>query len=222
MLRRPLVELSLPRLASLLVLGSAAAQDRVLPYPVTEPAVYRAAIAAGTRSESGAPGPRAWTDGVRQVIEATLDPVAATVTGRLELSYTNRSPEPTDEIWFHLHQNLHLPQAMRRPGVQSAGFLMFRRHGQMIPTTPDHAYVGIYKLNDANAWQGWQGADALAQAPCVDQSSLRITHWDRLTERLTRDDVQNPTSASLAAEEQARARMGDRVLTGGVEKLGSA
>jgi hypothetical protein len=116
----------------------------------------------------------------------------------------------------------YLPQAMRRPGVQSAGFLMFRRHGQMIPTTPDHAYVGIYKLNDANAWQAWQGADALAQAPCVDRSSLRITHWDRLTERLTRDDVQNPTSAGLAAEEQARARMGDRVLTGGVEKLGSA
>lgn len=118
MLRRPLVELSLPRLASLLALGSAAAQDRVLPYPVTEPAVYRAAIAAGTRSESGAPGPRAWTDGVRQVIEATLDPVAATVTGRLELSYTNRSPEPTDEIWFHLHQNLHLPQAMRTRVVE--------------------------------------------------------------------------------------------------------
>ena len=87
---------------------------------------------------------------------------------------------------------------------------------------PDTPHQGGVVLEQLNAWQGWQGADALAQAPCVDQSSLRITHWDRLTERLTRDDVQNPTSAGLAAEEQARARMGDRVLTGGVEKLGSA
>ena len=32
------------------------AQDRVLPYPVTEPDAYAAAIAAGTRSADGAPG----------------------------------------------------------------------------------------------------------------------------------------------------------------------
>tara|TARA_B100000678_G_scaffold276013_1_gene268431 strand:- start:294 stop:413 length:120 start_codon:yes stop_codon:yes gene_type:complete len=39
---------------------------------------------------------------------------------------------------------------------------------------------------------------------------------------LTKDDVQHPTAQGLADEEQARARMGDDVLTGGAEKLGSA
>jgi hypothetical protein len=116
----------------------------------------------------------------------------------------------------------YLPQAVRRPGVHSAGLAMYRTHGQMIPSTPGHHYVGIYKVDDVNAWQAWRACPLLAAAPCVDQASLRITHWDRLTARLTRDTVQHPTSAGLAAEEQARLRMGDHVLTSGTDKLGAA
>ena len=56
----------------------------------------------------------------------------------------------------------------------------------------------------------------------MDQSTIRVTHWERLTGKLTKDDVQNPTSEGLAAEERARARMGTDVLTGGIEKLGAA
>jgi hypothetical protein len=62
----------------------------------------------------------------------------------------------------------------------------------------------------------------LSQSACVDQATLRVTHWDWLTGVLTKDDVQNPTSEGLAAEEGARLRMGDRVLTSGTEKLGAA
>jgi hypothetical protein len=62
----------------------------------------------------------------------------------------------------------------------------------------------------------------LAAAACVDQASLRVTHWDWLTSMLTKDAVQNPSSAGLAAEEAARLRMGDRVLTSGTDKLGTA
>jgi len=106
--------------------------------------------------------------------------------------------------------------------VKSAGFAMFRPYGQMIPTTPGHNYVGIYKINDAAAWQAWQQSSALADAASVDQASLRLTHWDWLTNQLTKDAVQNPTAAGLAAEEAARLRMGDRVLTSGTDKLGAA
>jgi hypothetical protein len=116
----------------------------------------------------------------------------------------------------------YLPGTARCPGVKSAGLAVFRTHGQMIPTTPGHNYVGIYKVNDPAAWQAWQASPLLANAPCVDRASLRVTHWDRLTPMLTKDAVQNPNSAGLAAEEAARLRMGDRVLTSGTDKLGAA
>ncbi len=130
--------------------------------------------------------------------------------------------EGQDAAFRDWYKDEYLPQAARRPGVQSAGFAMYRTHGQMIPTTPSHNYVGIYKLNDAAAWRAWQGSPLLVDAPCVDQATLRITHWDWLTAKLTKDAVQNPTSEGLAAEEHARLRMGDKVLTSGTEKLGAA
>ncbi|MBX9728682.1 MAG: hypothetical protein K2X31_07235, partial [Sphingopyxis sp.] len=62
----------------------------------------------------------------------------------------------------------------------------------------------------------------LACSPLVEKESLLVTHWDKLTDKLTKDHVQHPTSEGLAAEECARARMGDDVMTGGTEKLGTA
>lgn len=142
-------------------------------------------------------------------------------TGGVVLEQLNAA-QGQDQAFRDWYVDTYLPQAAKRPGVQSAGFLMFRTYGQMIPTTPSYSYVGIYKVNDANAWKAWQVASLLADAACVDQASVRVTHWDHLTDKLTKDVVQNPTSAGLAAEEKARARMGDKVLTGGAEKLGSA
>jgi hypothetical protein len=142
-------------------------------------------------------------------------------SGGVVLEQLNAAPgqEAVFQDWY---ANEYLPQATRRPGVKSAGFAMFRSYGQMIPTTPSHNYVGIYKVNDAAAWQAWPASPLLSQAACVDQATLRLTHWDWLTPRSTKDDVQNPTSAGLAAEESARLRMGDRVLTSGTEKLSAA
>ena len=142
-------------------------------------------------------------------------------TGGVMLEQVNAAPGREQEFreWY---ADSYLPQAAKRPGVQSAGFAMFRTYGQMIPTTPSHNYVGIYKVNDANAWQAWQDAPLLTDAPDVDEVSVRVTHWEHLTDKLTKDAVQNPTSEGLAAEEQARRRMGDKVLTGGADKLGAA
>jgi hypothetical protein len=130
---------------------------------------------------------------------------------------------PGQELAFReWYADEYLPQALRRSGVKSASFGMFRSYGQMIPTTPSHAYVGIYKINEASSWEAWQASTLLADVACVDQTTLRVTHWDWLTAQLSKDAVQNPTSAGLALEEAARLRMGDRVLTSGSEKLGSA
>jgi len=142
-------------------------------------------------------------------------------SGSVVLEQINAAPGQ-DAAFREWYVDEYLPQSARRPGVKSAGFAMFRPYGQMIPTAPGHNYVGIYKVNDAAAWQAWQRSTALAEAACVDQASLRVTHWDWLTGQLTKDAVQNPTAAGLAAEEAARLRMGDRVLTSGTEKLGAA
>ncbi|WP_422342735.1 hypothetical protein [Parasphingorhabdus sp.] len=142
-------------------------------------------------------------------------------TGGVVLEQLNAVPGE-EQAFRNWYADSYLPQAARRPGVQSAGFLMFRSHGQMIPTEPSVNYVGIYKVNDDQAWKSWKDAPSLADTPSVEQSSLRVTHWDHLTDRITKDAVQYPTSEGLAAEERARIRMGDKVLTSGTDKLGSA
>ncbi|MDE2569565.1 MAG: hypothetical protein KGM93_11675 [Sphingomonadales bacterium] len=146
---------------------------------------------------------------------------AAPHTGGVVLEQVNAAPGQ-DAAFREWYVDDYLPQAVRRPGVKSGALAMFRTHGQMIPTTPGNQYIGIYKLNDDGAWQAWQDSPLPAGSACLDRVSLRLTHWDRLTGRLTKDAVQNPTSAGLAAEEAARVRMGDRVLTSGTDKLGAA
>lgn len=119
--------------------------------------------------------------------------------------------------WYN---DSYLPAVLARPGVQAGALLHFRRYGQMLPTLPVHNYVAFYRTNDAAAVAGWQN-DMLAN-PLVDQSTLLVTHWDRLTPRLTEDDVAHTSAAALAAEEAARERMGDKIMTGGREKLGQS
>ncbi|MBK8979932.1 MAG: M1 family metallopeptidase [Planctomycetes bacterium] len=112
------------RLTALLALtaaGTLAAQDRVRPYPVTEPAAWRRAVADGTRSASGAPGPRHWSDRVAYRIEAALEPATATVRGTLVATYENGSPEPTRVLWLHLRQNLHREGGVRNRSVAITG-----------------------------------------------------------------------------------------------------
>jgi hypothetical protein len=118
--------------------------------------------------------------------------------------------------WYN---DSYLPETVRHPGVHSGSFLVFRAYGQMLPTTPTHHYVGIYRIDDQAALAAWRDRRDLQDSPLVDWTACRVTCWDKVTERLTEDQVHHPTSESLAAEERARARMGDRVRTGGREKL---
>lgn len=113
----------------------------------------------------------------------------------------------------------HFREAAARPGVKSATLLVFRTFGQMIPVVPEYRYVAIYRLCDAGAARAaWTGADVALRAGGR-IASLRITQWDVATPRLTKDDVQHPTAAGVGEEERARAHMGNRVRTGGAEKL---
>ena len=142
-------------------------------------------------------------------------------TGGIILEQVNAAAgrEAEFRTWYN---DDYLPRAVRRHGVHSAGFLVFRRHGQMLPTTPEQNYVGIYRVEGPSAVAAWRDASDLMESPLSDPQTLRVTHWEPIGSRLTKDAVQNPTAAGLAAEESARARMGDRILTVGKEKLGAA
>lgn len=58
-----------------------------------------------TRTASGNPGVGYWQNTADYQIEATLDDVAHTLSGKVTLTYTNNSPEQLDFIWMQMEQN---------------------------------------------------------------------------------------------------------------------
>jgi hypothetical protein len=90
-----------------------AATPRVVPYPIDVPPAFANAIANGTRTTSGRPGPSHWTAFARYVLEAELDPQAARLTGRAVMTYVNRSPHGLEQLWIHCYQDLMKPDAQR-------------------------------------------------------------------------------------------------------------
>jgi hypothetical protein len=74
--------------------------------PVQAEEGYVAAVSNGTRSATGAPGPRYWQQRVRYSIQASLDPESRRVTGTERIVYHNRSPNELRQVVFNLYQNL--------------------------------------------------------------------------------------------------------------------
>ena len=61
----------------------------------------------------------------------------------------------------------------------------------MIPSRPDHRYVGIYRVNGPDAADAWRGAPAtLSGSGLLTEGGAVLTHWDRVTDRITKDAVQ--------------------------------
>lgn len=58
------------------------------------------------RSASGKPGPAYWQNNADYKIAATLDDQKNTITGKVEINYTNNSPDQLDYIWLQLDQNM--------------------------------------------------------------------------------------------------------------------
>jgi hypothetical protein len=59
------------------------------------------------RSASGEPGPRYWQNRADYKINATLDTTAHKVSGDLELTYTNNSPDNLKFLWLQVDQNIY-------------------------------------------------------------------------------------------------------------------
>jgi hypothetical protein len=84
---------------------------------------YVAAVGAGTRSPTGAPGPRYWQQAVRYTITASLDPQSRRVTGSERIVYHNRSPNALSQVVFNLYQNLFTEEFTGRNSPLNTGGL---------------------------------------------------------------------------------------------------
>src|SRR6185312_10154456 len=90
-----------------------------LAHAMTVPALegYELAVNRGTRSRSGAPGPRYWQQWADYKLEAELNPVSKRMTGKGTISYQNRSPDTLRTVYIQLLQNIFAPGARHNTGV---------------------------------------------------------------------------------------------------------
>ncbi|MGN6057522.1 MAG: M1 family metallopeptidase [Sphingomicrobium sp.] len=63
------------------------------------------------RSASGVPGPDYWQNRADYTIRAALDPVSHSISGTVEIRYTNNSPDALDVLWLQIEQNRYLPES---------------------------------------------------------------------------------------------------------------
>lgn len=79
---------------------------RVIPYPIDLPTGFAKAIEQGTRTNTGKPGPKHWTNYGRYDIAIEVDPKASRVSGTAKMTYVNRSPDDLRTLTVHLYQDL--------------------------------------------------------------------------------------------------------------------
>ncbi|MEO6596908.1 MAG: M1 family metallopeptidase [Planctomycetota bacterium] len=112
-----------PALITALLQAQTQPAARVVPYPIDLPQGFQAAIANGTRTATGHPGPKYWSNYAHYDIAVDLDPNAARLRGTAVVTYHNRSPEPLDQLVLHMRQNLMKADAQRtRTIVPTNGF----------------------------------------------------------------------------------------------------
>ncbi|MFM2138853.1 MAG: hypothetical protein RJA57_1160 [Bacteroidota bacterium] len=80
------------------------------PYPGTE-----------YRSASGEPGPRYWQNRADYKIQCTLDTGKHSVSGSVDLLYTNNSPDPLKFLWLQLDQNIYQKESRGSATTTEAG-----------------------------------------------------------------------------------------------------
>ncbi len=83
--------------------------------------LWEAAVERGTRSLSGAPGPRNWVQGARYELRVSVDPSARALRADGLLRYRNRSPDTLRTIALSLAQNLFRSDAPHNETVPVTG-----------------------------------------------------------------------------------------------------
>ena len=126
-------------------------QARVLPYPIDLPPEFEQAIANGTRTTTGKPGPKYWTNFARYAIEVDVDPATARLQGTAKMTYVNRSPDTLETLRIHLYQDLMRPGQPRTRFVRPTnGFELgeVRIAGEAVRARPRDTRLRL-RLDDA-------------------------------------------------------------------------
>jgi peptidase M1-like protein len=87
---------------------------RPIPGAVQLPPAYARAMANGTRSSTGAPGPRNWVQHARYSIDASITPATNTLAGSERVTYINNSPDTLARLAIYLRQNVFRAESPRR------------------------------------------------------------------------------------------------------------
>src|SRR5690349_4002407 len=113
---------------------------RPIPYPVFETPAFKRAVDRGTRTRSGEPGPKYWTQYARYALRAELDPKDKRLTGDARARYQNRSPDTLRFVAVQLYQNLFAPGAARNVEVPPTNGMTLSRvsaQGRPLPQLRD-------------------------------------------------------------------------------------
>ncbi len=113
--------------------------DRPLPHPVVPPRAFARAVARGTRTEDGRPGPNYWQQQTQYTLEARLFPEAKRLEGAARIRYTNHSPDTLRILRLELAQNLHVEGAARNEPAEVTGGIRLHRvavNGQVLEPKP--------------------------------------------------------------------------------------
>ena len=95
--------------------------ERPIPYPATPPADYQRAVAAGTRTPTGAPGARYWQNRADYAIRARVIPDRKRLEGSETITYTNNSPNALNNLQVDLTLNHHAPGVVRNEPAEITG-----------------------------------------------------------------------------------------------------
>jgi len=128
------------------------AGGRPIPGPVYETPDFSRAVARGTRTRTGLPGPRYWVQHARYRIDARLDVAASRLIGREQVTYLNHSPDTLRQLAVHLRQNVFAPGSARREPVPITGGVTLARvaaGGRVLSSARDG--VG-YTVDGAVMW----------------------------------------------------------------------
>jgi hypothetical protein len=129
--------------------------QRPLPYPMPESPGFRHAVANGTRTRTGRPGPKYWTQYATYSIQAELDPATKRLSGRETVRYQNRSPDTLSRVAIQLYQNLFRPGAARDEPMPVTGGLQLTKvaaDGQPLPVIEGRSTLPGYDVDGTIAW----------------------------------------------------------------------
>ncbi len=89
--------------------GGTGTHSRAMTLPVLEG--FEQAVTKGTRTRSGAPGPKYWQQWSEYSLQAELNPISKRLTGHGTIKYYNRSPDTLAAVYVQLLHNIFAPGA---------------------------------------------------------------------------------------------------------------